>query len=152
MKMIVDLILSDWMFVWLALLLVTIVIELITVGLTSIWIAGGALAALVLCLCGCHPALQIVVFFGVTFVLLYFTRPWAKKYLEGRKVATNYEECIGKEVRVVEEVNNRLDSGKVLYNGMEWTARAQDDEEIFQPEETAVVAEIRGVKMILKRQ
>ena len=126
-----NLVLSDWMYLWLAVIVITAVIEIITVGLTSIWIA---------------------VFFVVTFILLYFTRPWAKKYLESRKVATNYEECIGKEVRVIEEVDNRKESGKVLYNGMEWTARAEDDEQIYAVDEVAVVSEIRGVKMILKRK
>lgn len=96
--------------------------------------------------------MQIAVFFVVTFILLYFTRPWAKKYLESRKVATNYEECIGKEVRVIEEVDNRKESGKVLYNGMEWTARAAEDQDVFAVDEQAVVSEIRGVKMILKRK
>ena len=110
-----NLVLSDWMYLWLAVIVITAVIEIITVGLTSIWISGGALAALIVCLMGGHPGLQIAVFFVVTFILLYFTRPWAKKYLESRKVATNYEECIGKEVRVIEEVDNRKESGKVLY-------------------------------------
>lgn len=147
-----NLVLSDWMYLWLAVIVITAVIEIITVGLTSIWISGGALAALIVCLCGGHPGLQIAVFFVVTFILLYFTRPWAKKYLESRKVATNYEECIGKEVRVIEDVDNRKESGKVLYNGMEWTARAEDDEQIYAVDEVAVVSEIRGVKMILKRK
>ena len=49
-----ELIMSDWMFVWLAVIVVTIIIEIITVGLTSIWLAGGALAALIVCLCGGH--------------------------------------------------------------------------------------------------
>ena len=76
-----NLVLSDWMYLWLAVIVITAVIEIITVGLTSIWISGGALAALIVCLCGGHPGLQIAVFFVVTFILLYFTRPWAKKYL-----------------------------------------------------------------------
>lgn len=55
-------------------------------------------------------------------------------------------------MRVIEEVDNRKESGKVLYNGMEWTARAEDDEQIYAVDEQAVVSEIRGVKMILKRK
>lgn len=152
MELMMDFILSDWMYLWLAVIVITAVIEIITVGLTSIWISGGALVALIVCLLGGHPGLQIAVFFAVTFILLYFTRPWAKKYLESRKVATNYEECIGKEVRVIEEVDNRKESGKVLYNGMEWTARSAEDQEVFAVDEQAIVSEIRGVKMILKRK
>ena len=144
-----ELIMSDWMFVWLAVIVVTIIIEIITVGLTSIWLAGGALAALIVCLCGGHWGLQVGVFFVVTFVLLYFTRPWAKRYLESRKTATNYEETLGKKVRIIEAVDNHNNTGKALYNGMEWTARAKNDGETFALDEQAVVAEIQGVKMIL---
>ena len=52
MQIVVDFVLSDWMYVWLAVVLVTAIIEIITVGLTSIWVSGGALAALIVCLCG----------------------------------------------------------------------------------------------------
>ena len=62
-----NLVLSDWMYLWLAVIVITAVIEIITVGLTSIWISGGALAALIVCLLGGHPGLQIAVFFVVTF-------------------------------------------------------------------------------------
>ena len=48
-----NLVLSDWMYLWLAVIVITAVIEIITVGLTSIWISGGALAALIVCLLGC---------------------------------------------------------------------------------------------------
>lgn len=149
--MTIDFILSDWLYIWLAVIIVTAAVEIATVGLTSIWVTGGALAALIVCLLGGHPALQVVVFFVVTFLLLYYTRPWAKKYLESKKVATNYEECIGKEVRVVEAVDNRLGTGKVIYNGMEWMARALEDDVTFAVEEQAQVAEIRGVKMMLDK-
>ena len=40
MQIVVDFVLSDWMYVWLAVVLVTAIIEIITVGLTSIWVSG----------------------------------------------------------------------------------------------------------------
>ena len=146
-----ELIMSDWMFVWLAVIIVTIIIEIITVGLTSIWLTGGALAALFVCLLGGHWGLQLVVFFAVTFVLLYFTRPWALKYLESRKTATNYEETIGKTVRIIEAVDNRMGQGKADYNGMEWTARSKDEDVTFSIGEQAIVSEVQGVKLILDK-
>ena len=151
MKELIDFVMSDWMFVWLAVIIVTIIIEIITVGLTSIWLTGGALAALFVCLLGGHWGLQLVVFFAVTFVLLYFTRPWALKYLESRKTATNYEETIGKTVRIIEAVDNRMGQGKADYNGMEWTARAKDEDVTFSIGEQAIVSEVQGVKLILDK-
>lgn len=142
---------EEWLFVWLAIIVVTIAIEIITVGLTSIWLTGGALAALIVSLLGGHWGLQIAVFFIVTFLLIYFTRPWALKYLESRKVATNYEEIIGKSVRVIERVDNKNGTGKVDYNGMEWTARAVEEDAIFEADERAIVCDVQGVKLLIKK-
>ena len=45
--------------VWLALFVILLIVELLTVGLTSIWFAGGALAALILELLGVDFIWQI---------------------------------------------------------------------------------------------
>lgn len=142
---------ENWMYIWLGVIVVTIVAEIITVGLTSIWLTGGALVALVLNLLGAHWGVQIAAFFVVTFILIYFTRPWAMKYLNNKKTASNYEETLGKEVRVVEKVENQMGTGKAIYNGMEWTARSTDDGVIFEPEEMARVVSVEGVKLMLEK-
>ncbi len=142
---------ESWLWLWLGVIILTIIIEIITVGLTSIWLTGGALAALVVYALGGHWGLQLTVFFVVTFILIYFTRPWALKYLESRKIATNYEEAIGKEVRVIEDVDNRLGTGRVDFKGMEWSARSEDDDIKFTVGEQARVVEVQGVKLILER-
>ncbi|MDD6192897.1 MAG: NfeD family protein [Lachnospiraceae bacterium] len=142
---------NDWVFIWLAVIILTIIIEIITVGLTSIWLTGGGIAALVVCLLGGHWGLQLAVFFVVTFILIYFTRPWALKYIESRKTATNYEEVIGKTVRIIEDVDNVKETGKAIYNGMEWTARAKVDTETFSMDEQARVVGVQGVKLILEK-
>lgn len=142
---------NDWVFIWLAVIILTIIIEIITVGLTSIWLTGGGIAALVVCLLGGHWGLQLAIFFVVTFLLIYFTRPWALKYIESRKTATNYEEVIGKTVRIIEDVDNVKETGKAIYNGMEWTARAKVDTETFSMDEQARVVGVQGVKLILEK-
>jgi membrane protein implicated in regulation of membrane protease activity len=143
---------DNWLYFWLILLVATLILEGITVGLTSIWVSGGALAALIVAALHGPVWLQAVVFFAVTFVLLYFTRPWAMKYLNSKRVRSNYEETLGQEVRVLEKVNNRMETGKAIYNGMEWTARALHDDEIFEVDEQAIVAEVVGVKLILRKK
>ena len=143
---------SGWMWTWLFIIVATLAFELATVGLTSIWMTGGALGALIVCALGGPLWLQIVVFFAITFVLLYFTRPWAIKFLNSKRVRSNYEETIGREVRVLERVDNHRETGKAIYNGMEWTARALHEDETFEPDELAVVANVVGVKLILSKK
>lgn len=137
---------------WGGLLIVFLIVEIATVGLASIWFAGGALVAAIACLMGASLWVQIFLFFAVSFVLLYFTRPWALKFIRPKNIKTNYEEIEGKSVKVIERVDNLKGTGKVLYNGVEWTARAERDGEIFEAEEMAQALEVQGVKMILRKQ
>lgn len=136
---------------WVAVIVVTIVVEIVTVGLTTIWMTGGALVALAIALLGGSLNLQLAVFFGVTFVLLYWTRPIAVKYLNSRRTRTNVEETLGQLVRVIERVDNKDEMGKVNYKGMEWTARAVLDEDVFEVDDVAIVQAIEGVKMLVAR-
>ena len=95
--------------------------------------------------------LQVVLFFAVSFVLLYFTRPWAMKFVKPKNVKTNYEEVEGKTVRVTRRVDNIAGTGTVVYNGMEWSARTAEDGSVFEEGELAEVTEVQGVKLILKK-
>ena len=51
--------------IWLFIVVVMAVIEIITLGLTTIWFAGGALAAFVASLLGANLIVQIVLFIVV---------------------------------------------------------------------------------------
>ena len=57
---------------WLVALVAFLVIELITVGLTTIWLAGGALVAFILAILGVNIWVQIIAFVVVSFLLVYF--------------------------------------------------------------------------------
>lgn len=132
---------------WLIMIIVFAVAELITVGLTSIWFAGGALVALILSALGLDLIWQIAVFVVVSVVLLVFTRPWAMKYMKPRLVKTNYETALEKKVCLTERVDNLKGTGTAVLNGQEWTARAYEEGKTFEAGEIVLVKEIRGVTM-----
>ena len=67
--------------IWLFLVVVLLIIELVTVGLTTIWFAAGSASAFLLSLAGLGIGWQIGVFLVVSIVLFVFTRPWAMKYV-----------------------------------------------------------------------
>lgn len=135
---------------WLVLLIILLIVEIITVGLTSIWAAGGALAALILNILGLSLMWQIVAFFVVTFVLLIFTRPFAVRFINTQREKTNYEGIIGKTIRIAERVDNIRQTGMAVVNGQEWTVRAEKDDIILEPETLAKVVNISGVKLIVR--
>ena len=133
--------------IWIGLIILFVVVEIATVGLTSIWFAGGALLSLILCLCGVGLGWQIGVFFVVSLILGAFTRPWAVKYLKPHLIRTNYEQAIGENVCLTETVDNQRGTGTAVYKGQEWTARASEDGKRYEAGMIVKVKEIRGVTM-----
>lgn len=132
---------------WIALIVIFTVFEIATIGLTSIWFAGGALAALFVAVLGLNEIWQVILFIAVSVVLLCFTRPWALKYFKPHLVKTNYEENIGKNVCITETVDNLKGTGTAVLNGQEWTARACEEDMIFESGTIVTVKEIRGVTL-----
>lgn len=133
--------------IWIVLTIVFILGEIVTVGLTSIWFAGGALMALLCYALGLSLVWQILVFIAVSLVLLAFTRPWAVKFLKPHLIKTNYESVIGENVCLTETVDNLKGTGTAVRKGQEWTARAYEDGKVFEAGTIVKVEEIRGVTL-----
>ncbi len=137
---------------WLIAFVVLLGIEAATMALTTIWFAGGALVAFVLALFGINIEIQLAVFVIVSFVLLFFTRPFALKYVNRNTVKTNSESLIGKYARVTSEINNMEGRGAAVLNGQEWTARAVEDGKIYRAGTMVKVRDIKGVKLIVSEE
>ena len=137
---------------WLGAFGVLLLIEILTLGLTTIWFAVGALAAFLLALVQVPLMIQIVVFIVVSVVMLVFTRPIMTKYLNKKTTKTNAESLVGRKARVLIPINNLKSEGQVMVNGMEWTARSTKDEVTFQKDEMVRIAGISGVKLIVEKE
>jgi len=138
--------------VWLMILIALIIIEIITLGLSTIWFAGGALVAFIAAIAGAGTWLQIILFLVVSIVLLLFTRPFAVKYLNKNRVSTNVDSLIGKQAVVMENIRNLQGTGKVFLNGIEWTARTAMDEEEIDKDSIVNIVRVDGVKLIVERK
>lgn len=90
---------------WLIALVVLLVIEAATLGLATIWFAGGALIALIAAMCGAGFVIQMVCFLVVSLILLIFTRPVAVRFLNKDTLKTNVDRVIGMEGIVAEEIS-----------------------------------------------
>ena len=135
--------------VWIAVLVIMLIIELATMGLTTIWFAGGALAAFFVSLLGGGWVLQIVLFLAVSIVLLIFTRPIAKNHFNRNRTRTNAQSLIGQNGVITEEIDNLAGKGQVQIHGMDWTARTADNRKL-EKGRVVVVREIQGVKLIVE--
>jgi membrane protein implicated in regulation of membrane protease activity len=133
---------------WLIILAILIFIEILTLGLTTIWFAGGALIAFIVSLFFDNLLLEIILFLVVSMVLLYFTRPLVLKYFNPRRIKTNYEGVIGKVVIVTITIDNMNAVGQVVVDGQEWSAKALDDV-VIEKGTKVKVSGISGVKLIV---
>jgi len=136
---------------WLIILAVLLVIEIATLGLTTIWFAGGALIAFIASAVGAPLWLQITFFIVVSIILLVFTRPLATRLMNKRVTKTNMDSLPGQEAVVTQEIDNLKGTGQVMINGMEWTARS-DQKQKIPKDATVIVVEIEGVKLIVKEE
>lgn len=137
---------------WLILLVVFLVIEIITLGLTTIWFAGGALTAAVASMVGAPWPVQIILFFAVSLVLLFMTRPVAVKYFNKDRAKTNVESMAGRQGVVISPVDNLKGTGQVDVNGLEWSARSEDDTQKYPAGTVVTVTGVQGVKLIVKEK
>lgn len=137
--------------VWLATMIILIIIEIVTVGLTTIWFAIGALVAIIVSMLGGGIILQMTVFLFISLGMLIFTRPLAMRYINNTRTRTNYEGIIGKVVRVTQDVDNIAEKGCAVVNGQEWTVRAVDDRSRIAAGSLAKVVDIKGVRLIVEK-
>ena len=137
---------------WLVAFGALLLIEILTLGLTTIWFAVGALAAFLLALLHVPLMLQIVVFIVVSVLMLIFTRPVMTKYLNKKTTKTNAESLVGRNARVLIPINTLKSEGQVMVGGMEWTARSTKDEVTFQKDEMVHIVGISGVKLIVEKE
>lgn len=139
----------SWPFIWLGIIIVGIIAEIVTVGLSAVWFVCGAACAYAAGRFGCSVNMQIAVFLAVSFGLSYFLRPYTVKLLCRRKSSRHARELIGQRVRVIAPVNNAIGEGRVLVGNMEWRAKSRRDEYVFEAGDEAVIDSIEEIVLII---
>ena len=140
--------------VWLALTIALIVVELCTTQLVSIWCALGAcVTTIIVAIFPKIPVpVQILIFIVVSAALLFCTKKFVKKFLARTKEqSTNLELYYNKTAIVVEEIDNIQSTGAVKINGLVWTARSENGE-VIERDAVVIFKKIDGNKAIVVRK
>lgn len=137
--------------IWLIVFAVLIIIEFLTMGLTTIWFACGSIIACLASAFGWPLWLQIIFFVVVSAVLLIFTRPIALKYFNKSRIRTNVEGIVGKQAVVTSEIDNIRATGQVKIDGMDWSARSENGANIAK-DSIVTIVRVEGVKLIVKEE
>ncbi len=135
---------------WMIAFLVFLGIEAATTALTSIWFAGGALAALAASAVGFGVKVQLFVFVAVSFILLVLVRPLASNFMKGKNTKTNVDGLVGRKAVVKERVDNLAGTGTAVLGAETWLARSVVEGQIFEPGTVVEVAAISGAKLMVK--
>ncbi|MGO1318099.1 MAG: NfeD family protein [Cellulomonadaceae bacterium] len=138
----------DWYW-WLAIMLVLIAVEALTLDLVLFMFAGGALGASMASLLGANLPVQMIAFAVVSTVLLAALRPWLLRNLRKREhlPETNIAAQIGQTAVVLREVSER--GGLVKLRGEVWTARSAHGE-VFPVDAEVRVGTIDGATAVVE--
>ncbi len=137
---------------WLFLTVVLSVIEIITMGLVTIWFAAGAVVAFLLALIGTPISVQIIAFLAVSIIVMVLVRPIATAHFNNRIKKTNIDAIVGRKLIAKTDIDNLKGTGKVDMDGSTWLAASTIDNIIIHQGETVKVVEVRGAKLIVERE
>ncbi len=136
--------------VWLAIIVVAVIVEIATLDLVSVWFAIGAIIPFILAaIGGIAIEIQVVVFVVVSALLIIFLRKYAQKWLfKNMNYKTNLDVQIGRVYRLLENADFEK-NGSVKINDVVWTAVSENGA-LIEKGQLVEIVRVDGNKMIVK--
>lgn len=136
--------------IWLIIAILFFILEMIGPGFLLFWLGVGALITMVVSIFVDSVGIQIGIFTVSSILLLFCTRPLAKKFTKNDTTPTNAYSIIGKNGIVVKEINSIKGIGQIKVNGEIWSAKTLSNE-IIPEGEFVTVLKLDGVKAIVEK-
>ena len=139
---------TQWL-LWVAVAILAGLVEVMTLDLIFLMVAGGAFAAAVAAALGVPFALQVLLFAVATALLLVAARPPLLRYARDNvpSVATNAAALVGRDAVVLVEVTPS--AGRVRLGGEVWSARAVHKGLVLEVGSTVHVVRIDGATAVV---
>ncbi len=136
---------------WLGLAVLLGVLELVSLDLFLVMLAGGALVGSATALVGGPLPLQVVLALITAVGLLGVIRPSVVRRLHGGPtLKVGADALIGKRATVLRELAHGV-PGRVKIEGEEWTAEPYDEDDRIEPGEMVDVVQIKGATAYVLR-
>lgn len=136
--------------VWLAVFVISLIIEAAGTDLVSIFFAVGSLVALIMSFI---PEVawwvELIAFLVISILLLAALRPLAKKYLKKDIVRSNVDELVHQK-SVLNKAIAPNEKGELTLNGMDWTAIGQDENASIPVGAKVEILAVSGNKLIVR--
>ena len=134
-------------YIWAALTVIFVIVEVATTDIASIWFAAGALVSTIVAWIAPEAfMLQAIVFAVVTAVTMYFTKPLLTKYIT-KQTPTNMDMYIGKEAQVISNISPQK-AGRATIGGLTWQAKSQ---QVINEGEMCRIVKIEGVSLVVEK-
>ena len=132
---------------WLVTMVLFLILEMVTISLVSIWFVGGSFAAFLTTFIVHTLWIEIIVFLGVSLILLFMLRPLARKFSVKQKdqIRSGAQSLIGKRA-----IDNLHAKGEVQVNGQYWSAKTMDDYIKIAKDSIVVIREVDGVRLVVE--
>lgn len=137
------------MFIWIAIFVGTLVIEINTADITTIWFCLSALVCFILSLFNVNYIIQIVVFCVSSISLLLITRPLTKNMMNKSLIRTNADRVFDTIATVTKTITNE-EIGEVKIENELWRAVSFEDDYI-ESGEKVIVHSFNGNKVVVSK-
>lgn len=134
-------------YIWLSIIIFLVIIETMTINLTTIWFVISGLCSLVLSFFIDNFFIQFLLFVLLGVILLITTRPILKKFIKLNNEATNIDRVIGMNGIVTENITKNS-YGEVKVDGKRWTAYSDEN---IEKDSLVKVLKINGVKIKVEK-
>lgn len=135
--------------IWGVIFVGTLILELLTADIDTIWFCLSSLVCTVLAAFKLHYLIQIGIFIVLSIILMLLTRPLTRKMMDREIVKTNSDKVIGT-LGVVITKFSEDEIGEVRADGQIWRAINRDGSS-FEESEKVIVEGISGNKLIVSK-
>ena len=135
--------------VWAVVTITTLVAEIVTVELATVWFTVGGFVAFILALCSVGEVIQVIVFLVVSVLSFVSLRPVCKKLLKDSNEKTNVDSVIGTVHTLLSEIAEEK-PGEIKINGVSWRVVSKDNQ-TFAVGEKVKIVEVQGNKFLVEK-
>ena len=139
-----------WVYIWLGVVVVSLVLEFVTMELVSVWVSIGGFVGMILALCGVNYIVQLVVAITISIACILGLRKVALKFLNRNQDKTNLDLAVGTHVKLLEDVTEEQ-NGSAKYNGVVWSVKSEDETKKIKAGTFVEIVNIEGNKLIVKK-
>lgn len=133
--------------IWGAIVLITLIIELFSTDIDAIWFSIGAALSLFLSIFKLNIILQLSTFIIFTSCLLFTVGKLVKRMLAKKDIKNTIDSLVGKEVFVIENADE-FNKGSGVINDTVWTLTCEADHYVEKGQH-AIISGIKGNKLIV---